>query len=80
MDLARGETVPTRRVVRGEPKGLRERLGLPKSRCFKTKVELAWELIEGVMSRGLSFERVGLDTLYGSGWLCDKVRGAGQVL
>jgi len=61
-------------------KGLRERWGIPKSRCFKTQVELAWELIEGVISRGLSFEMVGFDTLYGrSGWLRDKVRGAGQV-
>ena len=54
-------------------KALRERLGIPKSLCFKTKVELAWELIEGVISRGLSFEGVGFDTLYGrSGWLRDK--------
>jgi hypothetical protein len=60
-------------------KTLRERLGIPKSRLFKTKVELAWELIEGVISRGLSFERVGFDTLYGrSGWLRDKVRGVGR--
>ena len=44
-------------------KRLRERLGIPKSCCFKTKVELAWELIEGVVSRGLPFERVGFDTL-----------------
>jgi SRSO17 transposase len=60
-------------------KALRERLGIPKSLCFKTKVELAWELIEGVISRGLSFEIVGFDPLYGrSGWLRDKVRGAGR--
>ena len=60
-------------------KTLRERLGIPKSLCFKTQVELAWELIEGVISRGLSFELVGFDTLYGrSGWLRNKVRGAGR--
>jgi hypothetical protein len=45
------------------PKALRERLGIPKSLCFKTQVERAWELSEGVISRGLSFERVGFDTL-----------------
>jgi SRSO17 transposase len=44
-------------------KALRECLGIPKSRVFKTKVELAWERIEGVMRRGLSFERGGFDTL-----------------
>jgi hypothetical protein len=42
---------------------LRERLGIPKSRLFKTKVERTWELIEGMMSRGLSLERVDFDTL-----------------
>jgi DDE superfamily endonuclease len=58
---------------------VRERLGIPQSRLFKIKVELAWELIEGVVSRGLPFERMGFDTLYGrSGWLRDKVRGAGR--
>ncbi len=42
-------------------------------------MELAWELIEGVVSRGLPFERVDFDTLYGrSGWLRTKVRGAGR--
>jgi hypothetical protein len=32
------------------------------------------------MSRGLTVEMVGFDTLYGrSGWLRGKVRGVGQV-
>jgi SRSO17 transposase len=58
----------------------RERVGIPVSLGFKTKVELAWELLEGVMSRGLAFERVGFDTRYGrSAWRRDKVRGAGQL-
>src|SRR5205823_11152712 len=65
--------------LEASPKTVRECVGIPKSLCFKTKVERAWELIEGVISGGLSFELVGFDTRYGrSGWLGGKVRGGGR--
>jgi SRSO17 transposase len=57
----------------------RKRLGIPESLGFKTKVELAWDGIEEVIARGLPFEIVGLDSLYGrSGWLRAQVRQAHQ--
>ena len=65
--------------LEASPKTVRECVGIPKSLCFKTKVERAWELIEGVISGGLSFELVGFDTRYGrSGWLGGKARGGGR--
>lgn len=58
----------------------RQRLGIPEALQFKTKVELAWEGIAGVIAHGVPFEVVGFDTLYGrSGWLRQNVRKAGQV-
>ncbi len=57
-----------------------QRLGIPTALKFKTKVELAWEGIAGIIAQGLPFEVVGFDTLYGrSGWLRQNVRQAGQV-
>jgi SRSO17 transposase len=65
---------------KADQKALRERLGLPKDLRFKTKVELAWEMIEAVLTQGLPFEMVGFDSLYGrSGWLRAQVRDAGAV-
>ena len=43
----------------------RERLGIPTERCFKTKVQLGWEMIQRVQAAGLPFEAVGCDDLYG---------------
>jgi SRSO17 transposase len=58
---------------------LRQRLGVPPERRFKTKVELAWELIERALAADLPFELVGFDCLYGrSGELRAKVRQAGK--
>jgi SRSO17 transposase len=59
---------------------LRKRLGIPRDWGFKTKVELAWEMIEAAITPGLPFEVVGFDTLYGrSGWLRAEVRNAGAL-
>jgi SRSO17 transposase len=59
---------------------LRQRLGVPQEVSFKTKVELAWELIERALVTGLPFELVGFDCLYGrSSELRAKVRQAGKV-
>ena len=43
----------------------RQRLGIPAGRCFKTKVELGWEMIQRVRANGLPFDAVGCDDLYG---------------
>ncbi|MGC1954250.1 MAG: transposase [Gammaproteobacteria bacterium] len=59
---------------------LRQRLGVPQAGGFKTKVELAWELIERALAADLPFDRVGFDCLYGrSGELRAKVRQAGKL-
>jgi SRSO17 transposase len=56
---------------------LRKRLGIPKDLGFKTKVELAWEMIEAAIIQAIPFEIVGFDSLYGrSGWLRAQVRAA----
>ena len=55
----------------------REQVGIPPDRTFQTKVELGWQLIQRVQSRGVPFEAVAFDTLYGrSPWLRDKVAQA----
>jgi SRSO17 transposase len=43
----------------------RQRLGLPKDLTFVTQVELAWKLIQRAQERGIPFERVAMDGLYG---------------
>ena len=59
---------------------LRQRLGVPQAGGFKTKVELAWELIERALAADLPFDLVGFDCLYGrSGELRAKVRQAGKL-
>jgi len=44
---------------------LRKRLCIPESLIFKTKIELAWDLIKEAIDRNLPFEIIGYDTLYG---------------
>jgi DDE superfamily endonuclease len=44
---------------------LRQRLGVPPEMRFKTKVELAWELIERALAANIPFDLVGFDCLYG---------------
>ena len=59
---------------------LRQRLGVPQEMSFKTKVELAWALIERVLAADLPFDLVGFDCLYGrSSELCARVRQAGKL-
>lgn len=54
----------------------RAKADLPAERCFQTKVELGWQLIARAKARGLTFEAVAFDSLYGrSAWLrecCDQ--------
>ncbi len=52
---------------------LRQRIGLPQERSFQTKLELALLLVKRVQQRGLPFEAVDCDSLYGrKGWLRDE--------
>ena len=44
---------------------LRKRLGVPKDRTYQTKVELGWTMIQRVHRRGVPFEIVCCDDLYG---------------
>ena len=37
-----------------------------KDRIFKTKLELAWDIVETAQDNGLQFSWVGMDSLYGS--------------
>ncbi len=58
----------------------RKQLGVPEDRCFATKVELGWQMIERVRQDGLPFEAIGCDTLYGrSVWLRRKINTAGLI-
>jgi len=43
----------------------RERAGIPKARTFKTKPELAWQMIQRAQANGVPFEVVVMDDLYG---------------
>lgn len=43
----------------------RKKVGVPEARSFKTKPELAWEIIERVVAQGVAFEAVAMDDLYG---------------
>ena len=58
----------------------RQRLGIPAERCFKTKVELGWEMIQRVRAAGLPFEAVGCDALYGrADWFRAEMDAAGII-
>lgn len=43
----------------------RKKVGFPEKRTFKTKAEIAWEIIQRVKARGIAFEAVAMDDLYG---------------
>jgi SRSO17 transposase len=48
-----------------EQASVRQKVGFPTGREFKTKPELAGDLIERVKANGVSFEAVAMDDLYG---------------
>ena len=53
----------------------RNKAKVPADLKFKTKIELAWDMIEDVIKNGLPFEIAAFDTLYGrSEWLRKKFR------
>jgi SRSO17 transposase len=56
----------------------RQRLGVPAERVFATKLELAVQLVQRAQERGIPFEAVDCDTLYGrKGWLRDQLHQLG---
>ncbi len=56
----------------------RKQAGIPLDRQFQTKLELGWQMIRRVQERGLPFEAVAFDTLYGrSAWLRDQLTAIG---
>jgi SRSO17 transposase len=51
----------------------RKRVGLPETRSFQTKLELALTMVKRVKQKGVPFEAVDCDSLYGrKGWLRDE--------
>lgn len=56
----------------------RQQVGLPAERTFQTKPELGWQMIQRVIARGLPFEAIAFDSLYGHNpWLRDQIAAAG---
>jgi SRSO17 transposase len=56
----------------------RRKVGLPEDRTFQTKPELGWAMIQRAQARGIAFEAVACDTLYGRNpWLRDQCTQAG---
>jgi SRSO17 transposase len=52
----------------------RQKVGLPAQVVFQTKIQIALELIRNAYRRGVPFEAVDFDTLYGrNGWLRDEL-------
>lgn len=43
----------------------RHKAEIPPERTFQTKPELAWQMIQRVRDKGVSFQAVAMDTLYG---------------
>jgi SRSO17 transposase len=59
---------------------LYQKLGIPPERTFQTKIELGWKMIQRVRAKGLPFEAVACDDLYGrSTWFRDQLAGANLV-
>lgn len=57
-----------------------KKLQIPSDLKFKTKIELAWDMVEEADKNGLPFEVVAFDSLYGrSEWLRKKHRDAGHI-
>jgi SRSO17 transposase len=43
----------------------RKKVGFPQGRTFKTKPEIAWEIVQRLQARGIPFDAVAMDDLYG---------------
>ncbi len=57
------------------------RLWRPKAHCrpgrYRTKPQLAWEMIVEVVQRGLPIQYIAFDTFYTAGWLTKKINRLG---
>ena len=40
-------------------------MGFPPGRTFKTKPELAWEIVQRLQAKGIPFDAMAMDDLYG---------------
>ena len=57
---------------------LRQRVGLPDRQVFRTKPELAWQVVQRLRQRGMPFCAVAMDDLYGRNvQLCQQLDEAG---
>lgn len=45
--------------------GKRKEVGIPNQRIFQTKPELGWQMIQRVQARGIPFQAILMDSLYG---------------
>jgi SRSO17 transposase len=43
----------------------RQKVGFPQGRTFKTKPELAWEIVQRLQAKGIPFDAMAMDDLYG---------------
>jgi SRSO17 transposase len=57
----------------------RRKAGFPEGRTFKTKPELAWEMIERIRANGVPFEAVAMDDLYGRNAVLRKRLDAAHI-
>lgn len=58
----------------------RNKLKIPADLIFKTKIELAWDMIENAIENYLPFETIHFDSLYGrSEWLRKKTRDFNKI-
>jgi len=58
----------------------REKCGVPEDVIFKTKGELALEMVLDAKKRNVPFAFVGMDCFYGNQpWLLDKINGDGMI-
>ncbi|MCJ7700805.1 MAG: IS701 family transposase [Anaerolineales bacterium] len=56
----------------------RKAVGMPEQRTFQTKPELGWQLVQRVQARGISFQALVMDDLYGrNGNLRQQLNQAG---
>lgn len=56
----------------------RKKVGFPEGRTFKTKPELVWEIIQRLQAKGIPFDAVAMDDLYGrNAQLRKRLDGAG---
>jgi SRSO17 transposase len=63
-----------------DDKKRRKKCGVPDDVVFKTKVELAWEMILHAKDNGVPFGWIGLDCFYGrDSWLRDQIDNSGMI-